>query len=651
MDYRSKYDFLMDYSQRMMWVLNDPQTIVECNQAFSEFLGKTKQEVVNAPIKNLFRKEDVKVHLQENKSVFEKKKESFIHQRMNTQASSNIVMLIKRTPILDERGNVEYVLCEGISGHVQETQFRTTTPQDEVLRSFVEGLHDVVSYTNIEGYFSYVSPQWQELLGYTSEEMLGKRRTDFMDQEDANHLLEQFDSYYAKQISFRNLVHTLTTKDGRKIVVEASGTPQFDNQGNFSGYQVISRDITSLKQWEREIALSQSSLERTIIEKNNELKSKNSSLQVLLTYQEALAKISTLFINTSYEELDNQIDQSLQIVGQISEVDRSYIFLFDEDNSTMSNLYEWCNQGIEPEKHILQNIPTDIFPWWMKKLHQDEVINIYDVNLMSSEQQAEKDILQVQSVLSVLVVPLNIENKLIGFLGFDSVVSHKRWDEQIELLRLLAELYALTIQRKEQDRKLKETLEITKRTFSQTIEAFASIVEISDPYTSGHQSQVGALAKAIALKMGLGEQKAEAIYLAGLLHDLGKFYIPSQILNKPGKLTDIEFSFIKTHPTLGYQILSRIEFPWPIADMVLQHHERIDGSGYPYGLQGDEIMIEAKILCVADVVDSISAHRPYRPALGLDFALKEIKMNSGVLYDPEVVNACVQLIEKDKYVI
>jgi putative two-component system response regulator len=185
----------------------------------------------------------------------------------------------------------------------------------------------------------------------------------------------------------------------------------------------------------------------------------------------------------------------------------------------------------------------------------------------------------------------------------------------------------------------------------QTVEAIASIVEMRDPYTSGHQARVAQLAKQIASQMGLPEEQIEAIHLAGLVHDLGKIRIPAEILSKPSRLNEIEYSLIKMHPQAGYDILKEIDFSWPIAEMVLQHHERIDGSGYPQGLKGENILPGARILVVADVVEAMSSHRPYRPGLGIDAALTEITRGCGAQYDPQVVDACVTLFRERGYVI
>ena len=183
-----------------------------------------------------------------------------------------------------------------------------------------------------------------------------------------------------------------------------------------------------------------------------------------------------------------------------------------------------------------------------------------------------------------------------------------------------------------------------------TIETMSKIIEAKDPYTAGHQQRVSQLATAIAKELNLSQDKFNGIRIASLIHDIGKIGIPTELLSKPTVLTDIEFSLIRSHSQLGFDILKSIDFSYPVAQIILQHHERLDGSGYPQGLEGDNIVTEAKILGVADVVEAMSSHRPYRPALGIDITLKEISQNRGILYDPEVVDACLRLFKEKGFI-
>jgi len=184
-----------------------------------------------------------------------------------------------------------------------------------------------------------------------------------------------------------------------------------------------------------------------------------------------------------------------------------------------------------------------------------------------------------------------------------------------------------------------------------TVETMARIVECRDPYTSGHQKRTSVLAEAIAKEMGLPEKRVEGIKIAAMIHDVGKVNIPSEILTKPARLSDIEYRLIKQHPTIAYEILKDIEFPWPIANIILQHHERMDGSGYPNGLRGNEILLEARILAVADVAEAMSSHRPYRPGHGIDVTLDEIESKKGILYDEKVAKACLTLFREKGFTL
>ena len=203
--------------------------------------------------------------------------------------------------------------------------------------------------------------------------------------------------------------------------------------------------------------------------------------------------------------------------------------------------------------------------------------------------------------------------------------------------------------RKQVEDSIQSNLNELNKTLKGTVDALSSAVETRDPYTAGHQREVAKIACAVAEEMGLPEDLIEGLRVASLLHDIGKIKIPAEILSKPTLLTDIEYELIKTHPQAGHEILKTISFPWPVGEIVLQHQERIDGSGYPNNLKGDEICIEARILGVVDVVEAMCAHRPYRSSRGIEKAIEEIKQNRGRLYDAAVVDACLKLFREEKY--
>jgi putative nucleotidyltransferase with HDIG domain len=194
-----------------------------------------------------------------------------------------------------------------------------------------------------------------------------------------------------------------------------------------------------------------------------------------------------------------------------------------------------------------------------------------------------------------------------------------------------------------------DTLKKLQKTLSGTVMALSSIIETRDPYTAGHQRRVVQLACAIAQELEFYQSRIDGLGVMGFLHDIGKMAVPAEILCKPGKLSEYEVNIIKAHPQVAYDILKEIEFPWPVAQVVLQHHERLDGSGYPLGLSGQDIIMEARLLSVADVTEAIASHRPYRPALSLEEALDEISRNNGILYDQKVVDACLTLFKEKSF--
>jgi PAS domain S-box-containing protein/putative nucleotidyltransferase with HDIG domain len=221
-------------------------------------------------------------------------------------------------------------------------------------------------------------------------------------------------------------------------------------------------------------------------------------------------------------------------------------------------------------------------------------------------------------------------------------------DEKGKLLYNEGLIEDITI-RKHAEEQLKNSLESLRKAVGTTIHVLVSALEARDPYTAGHQSRVANLARTIATEIGLDKDKIEGIRMAGVIHDIGKLSIPAEILTKPAKLTDLEFSLVKEHAQKGYEMLKDVESPWPLADIVHQHHERINGSGYPRNLKRDDIIIEARILAVADVVEAMASHRPYRASLGIDSALEEVEKNKGILYDEAVADACLILFRKKGY--
>lgn len=247
---------------------------------------------------------------------------------------------------------------------------------------------------------------------------------------------------------------------------------------------------------------------------------------------------------------------------------------------------------------------------------------------------------------SAVCLPILREDKVFGLFAITADEPGVFGGEEVALLDELAGdmafgIATLRLRREEEEgrRRLEKALE-------ETIGAIVGTIEARDPYTAGHQRQVAQLAGAIAQYIGLDQHRTAGVVRGASMHDIGKIAVPAEILNRPGKLNEIEFDLVRVHSRIGYDIIKDIEFPWPLAQMILQHHERMDGSGYPQGLKGDEILLEARVLAVADVVDAMLSHRPYRIALSLERTLDELRSGAGRLYDPAAVEACIAVLQE-----
>ncbi|RLE10962.1 hypothetical protein DRJ04_08890 [Candidatus Aerophobetes bacterium] len=332
--------------------------------------------------------------------------------------------------------------------------------------------------------------------------------------------------------------------------------------------------------------------------------------------------------------------ETARLLTQIQEAERQYRSIFENANEGIFQLipsggFIRANPalarilGYDSPEEVIRNITDTKHQLFVEPNSYEEFVNLVEKYGLVSNFESQI---------------YNKDNRKIWV----SINAHGIRDVAGTLLYCEGTIEDIT-RRKRAEKKLRQTFEKLQAALEGTVYSLASAFERRDPYTAGHQRRVTNLACAIAKEMGLSQKQIQGIRMAGLIHDLGKIYVPSEILSRPGQLTESEFNIIKTHPEVGYQILKDVEFPWPVAKIILQHHERMNGSGYPQGLSGDEILLEARILAVADAVEAMSSHRPYRPALGIGEALGEILKGKGVLYAPEVVDTCVGLFTEKRF--
>lgn len=466
-----------------------------------------------------------------------------------------------------------------------------------------------------KGRIVYLNRACENLTGYGADELRGRRFWDvFPTPEVVESVKGVFEKLGSGQLPNEHENYCVT-RDGNRRLIAWSSTVLRDADGSVKRVVSIGTDITERKRAEE-------------------------ALKYHLTVKRAVAQVSTVLASEGGVDL-NRI---AAILGEAVGASRAYILQAGDGGEKVDNVWEWCAPGVEPQIQNLQNLDPSKFPWGVTRLRRNKNIVIPDVSRLPEEAAAEQHLLEAGGVRSALVVPMFSAGKVLGLLGFGDTRRVREWfEEDVRLLRTASESLVAYVERTHARDKVREGIEKLRRTLDGIVSALAATAESRDPYTAGHQQRVCRLACAIAHEMGLPEEQVKGLRVAATLHDMGKISVPAEILNKPGRITDVEMGIIKTHPQVGYDILKAIEFPWPVAQTVLQHHERLDGSGYPSGLSGEEILLEARILGVADVVESMSSHRPYRPALGVDRALEEISRNSGVLYDPVVVDACLKV--------
>ena len=497
-------------------------------------------------------------------------------------------------------------------------------------RSLVENTSDWIWEIDEDFIFTYCSPRVFDLLGFIPEEIIYKKTPfDLMQQTEAARVKEIYTVFEAEGKQLRLLESANLHKDGRTIFLETSGMPFFDSPGACKGYSGINRDISGRKQAQARI-------------------------QKLTRIYATLSHTNTTIVRAkSRDELFREVcagavkygEFAMAWVGRVDEVTHRIVpvchdgneggFLTDIDISSDDVPNGRCPTGIAVRENkvvIAEDFVEDerMLPW------REAALKL--------------------GYHGSAGLPLRFNGKVVWTLTLYSEEPNYFDSDQIELLEEMSVDISFALDnierellRKHAEEERGTALAKLKNTLDGCIQMAATVTETRDPYTAGHQRRVSKLATAIAKEMGLNEEQVEGVHFGSLIHDVGKIAIPAEILSKPGRLSNIEFMLIKTHPEAGYNILKGIDFPWPVAQMILQHHERLDGSGYPNGLKGDEIILEARILIVADVVEAMSSHRPYRPGLGIEAALSEIERGRDIYFDSRIVDVCQRLFHDHQF--
>jgi len=610
-------------------VVNDPIflhdkncRILRCNKAYQQRAGLPFKQIIGRIYFEIFPKMDSPPRscLQAMESTAMEEEEITIGESIYRSRSSSI---------RDAQGTYlqSVHILEDITEHKRiEASLRNS---EEQYRTIIENSNDMIWALSADGRFTFINKQAADATGRSIDDWLGKSFEPLVLEEDLPMALEM----HGKLMHGEKVHYEVRSKkaDGSVLTMAVNASPVIKN-GTVSGTICFAKNITEIKRTEVAIqhanrALATlSGVNRTLVHATNEEELLQSICQVIVEQRGyRLAWVG-------YAQHD--ADKSIKIMAHASIDDQGL-------PDTMKPTWSEHGDDMGPSgraictgtTQVCQDIPSDAHysPWRNAAIQRGYMASIALPLRDMDETVFGTLTVYAGEVDAFTPAEIDLLEEMAGDLAFGVRTLH------IRLERDLAQY------------KVRQQLTQLQDNLGDTVQAMAAIVEMRDPYTSGHQLRVANLAVAIARQMQLPDDQVNAIHLAGILHDLGKIQIPSEILSKPGKISDAEFGLIKGHPQAGHDILKGINFPWPIARMVLQHHERMDGSGYPQGQKGDDILLEARILSVADVVEAIAAHRPYRPGLGIDAALAEITKQRGIYFDPAVVDACLALFRERNY--
>ncbi len=620
-------DGMVDTAQVIILLLNPQGQIVRFNRYLENLTGYSLSEVKGKDWFSTFLPE----------SEREATRELFRGAIRDIQTRGNVSALLTKDgqqrliewydkTLKDAEGNASNLLSIGLDVTERKKAEEVLRKSKDLLQSVVENVPARIFWKDRDSRFlgcntafakdaGCASPE--ELTGITDFEMGWKDQAELYRADD-KAVMEAGNS----RLGFEELQ---TTPDGNTIWLRTSKVPLRDANNQVIGVLGIYDDITERKQSEEALLRANRALKT--------LSAGNLALVRAANEDELLRAVTNIVVE--------QGGYIMSAVGYAEDDPEKSITPMAWSGMNGSDYWiqnpSWADteQGQLPIARAIRSGTTQI----CHDIASDPAFKPW------------KDVALARGYVSNIALPLSGGGKTFGGLSIYSSEANAFDDEEVQLLEEMANdlAYGIITLRTRVEHEQHAT--ILRQSLEQSIQTIADTVEARDPYTAGHQRRVGELATAIAREMGLPEEQVNAIHLAAIIHDLGKIKIPAEILNKPGKLSDLEYLMIKTHPQAAYDILKDVKFPWPIASIILQHHEKMDGSGYPQGLKGDAILLEARILTVADVVEAMSSHRPYRPGLGVEAALEEITRSRGTLFDPRVVDACVTLFRERGYVI
>jgi PAS domain S-box-containing protein/putative nucleotidyltransferase with HDIG domain len=489
------------------------------------------------------------------------------------------------------------------------------------MKHIIDTTQDAIFTIDSEGDFTFASKSAETLTGYGSEQILSMNVRDVLSPEHRSFISKELNK--PKDLAGRHLYVDVMQPRGSIIPIELSFIPIKDRNGQQSGFQGIARDIT----------------ERKEIEKARQEKE---------YYLEAIARVGQLILEKTD---DTPFEEILEVLGRTSGSERAFAIL--RENGVSQSLpthkaYEWCAEGVIPQEQYTE--PND----FSFDNASGDYSDVSGAELALQGKAHDGSQLKLSpgewtvanpygDMAATLALPITVGARFAGIIGLNRGSESKGWNPvNINLLTTAASMVSQAIERQKANVQLKHH-------FLSLAETMSNALYFVDPYTASHQQRLAAMADIVGEKLGLDKDRLEWLHFGGLLHDIGKIAVPSAILSKPGKLTDEEWVMVRSHAKRGYEVLKNMSLPDFVTDMVLSHHERLDGSGYPNGKRGDSLSLEVRILGVCDVVEAMSSHRPYRPARERAEILAELKGGRGSKYDPHVVELVMAMLKGNEF--
>ncbi len=590
--------------------------IVKANRAYQEASGMPFKEIIGKPYHEVFPRMDNphKTCLNAHELQEEQQEEVFL-------PSMDKIFKTRFYPIRDVNGKPLYSIhvLEDITERKQAEDM--LCKQREELQIIIDSSPVMIFYKDNENRFIRVNKALSNAMALPKESLEGKSCFDIYPPLQAESYWKDDKEVIASGQAKKNIIEQFVAKEGMRWV-QTDKIPYRDEKGNIIGLIGFAIDITVRKQAEENIK-KLNSLLLSIREINKNLLRIKAEKELFVKICDTLVKLN--FIKFVWIGLIEKGNFDIKPVAQAG---------FEEGFlSSLKIRWDDSEYGSGPSGTAIKTGKPVI----VKDIENDPICKPWRNNVKKL------------GSMSGVAIPLKYDSDMIGVLSTYSDRKDAFGEEEIDFLKEVAVDIAVGVKSLRLENKLAQGLEETKKALNGTIQAISLMGEMRDPYTAGHEKRVAELSCAIAKEIGFTEDRIEGIRISGFLHDIGKIVVPAEILSKPTKLNEYEYGIIKTHPQVGYDVLKGLEFPWPVAQATLQHQERLNGSGYPAGLKGEEIIVEARILAVADVVEAMMNHRPYRPALGIDKAMEEITRNKGVLYDPRVVDACLKLFKENGF--